>query len=420
MARLYEYQGKELLEKFGIPIPRGGTVSTAEGARRIAESIGRPVAIKAQVWTTGRMKAGGIKFAETPEEAENMAKDLIGSKIKGLKIEKLRVEEKLDPENQYYAGIIIDSSYKVRGPVIIFTTEGGIEIEEIAEKYPEKIVRMNVNIFSEPKLREVSDLLSKFKLEAHILRQVSDVICKLYNVFREYDVRVIEINPLILTKDGGIHAADCHISIDDSSVMRHPELGIAIPREMSRPPTELEKIAWRIEEDDYRGVCYFAQLATQIDDPNYIGFHGIGGGGAMKAAQALINAGLKLASYADTSGNPPASKVYRCAKVILSQPRIKGYILAGATIANQEQWHHAHGLVKAIREDLKDRKDFPVIILIAGNKEEESHQIVKGGLEDLPVHLEVYGREYVNKMDYIAERMKSLVEEYKAKKEEAG
>jgi succinyl-CoA synthetase beta subunit len=125
---------------------------------------------------------------------------------------------------------------------------------------------------------------------------------------------------------------------------------------------------------------------------------------------------LKIANYADTSGNPTAAKVYRCAKCILSQPGIEGYLLGGFVIANQEQWHHAHGLVKAFREELADRPGFPVVIVLAGNKEKEAHEILKRGLKDLPIRLEVYGSERVYDTDFIARRMRELVEVYRAER----
>jgi len=145
-----------------------------------------------------------------------------------------------------------------------------------------------------------------------------------------------------------------------------------------------------------------------------VGFHGIGGGGAMLGADALIRHGVKLANYADTSGNPTAAKVYRIVKIIFSQPNIDGYVLMGACIANQEQWHHAHALVRALREELVSRPNFPVIILIAGNKETESLEILSEGLRGLPAKVEIYGRDYVYNVDYIAERMKKLIEEYRS------
>ena len=134
----------------------------------------------------------------------------------------------------------------------------------------------------------------------------------------------------------------------------------------------------------------------------------------MLGADALTRHGLKLANYTDTSGNPTAAKVYRIIKIILSQPNIDGYVMMGAAIANQEQWHHAHALVRALREELVNRPNFPVVILIAGNKEAESLEILREGLKGLPARIELYGREYVNNVDYVAERMRKLVEEYQA------
>ena len=137
----------------------------------------------------------------------------------------------------------------------------------------------------------------------------------------------------------------------------------------------------------------------------------------MVGADALIRHGLKIANYADTSGNPTASKVYRVVKLIFSQPNIDGYILMGPVIANQEQWHHAHALVRALREELSSRPNFPVVILIAGNKDRESMEILTEGLKGLPAKIEIFGRDYVDNVDYVAERMKELVEEYRSVKE---
>ncbi|MEM1524689.1 MAG: ATP-grasp domain-containing protein, partial [Nitrososphaerales archaeon] len=403
----------QLLKSVGISIPEGGVASTPEEARAIAEKIGKPVAIKAQIWATGRFKAGGIKFANNPKEAEDAARELLGKEIKENLVEKVIVEEKLDIQKEFYTGVIVDTSREVRAPVLIFSTEGGVDIEEVAEKYPEKIARMVVDIFRGVKVYDAFNLALKCGVPTDLLRPLSTAICGIYEVFRKYDARAAEINPLVLTKDKKIIAADCRVTIDDSSVYRHPELGIEIAREMSKPPTELDKIAWTVEESDYRGVGYFAQMVKEIKEPGYIGYHGIGGGGAILGVDALNRYGLKIANYADTSGNPTAAKVYRIAKIILSQPGIEGYMLGGFIVANQEQWHHAHGIVKALREELANKPGFPVLILICGNKEEESIEIFKEGLKDLPIRLEIYGSEHVYNTDFIAQRMRALVDEYR-------
>jgi succinyl-CoA synthetase beta subunit len=410
MARLFEYQGKELLKKAKVPIPEGEAATTPQEARKIAEKIGKPVAIKSQIWAGGRGKAGGIQFAQTPEEAEKAAGKLLGSEIKNLTVEKVLVEEKLDIDREFYAGVIIDASREVRAPVIMFSTEGGVDIEEVPS---EKIAQMNVDVLRGLRFYDALNLAVTLKVETKLLPAIGQAILGLYQTFKGYNCRTAEINPLVLTKDGKIYAADCRLAIDDSSVFRHPELGIDVARESSTPPTELDKIAWSIEEGDLRGTCYIAQMVPEIKEPGYVGYHGIGGGGAILGVDALNRQGLKIANYADTSGNPTAAKVYRAAKVILSQVGIEGYMLGGFIVANQEQWHHAHGVVKALREDLADKPGFPVVLLLCGNKEKESLEILHEGTKDLPIRIEIYGSDKAYETEFLAKRMKALIDEYR-------
>jgi succinyl-CoA synthetase beta subunit len=410
MARLFEYQGKELLKKAKVPIPPGEVATTPPEARKIAEKIGKPVAIKSQIWAGGRGKAGGIQFAQTPDEAEKVAGKLLGSEIRNLTVEKVLVEEKLDIDREFYAGVIIDASREVRAPVVMFSTEGGVDIEEVPS---EKIAQMNVDVLRGLRFYDALNLAVKLKVETQLLPAIAQAILGLYQTFKGYNCRTAEINPLVLTKDGKLYAADCRMSIDDSSVFRHAELGIDVAREAPTPPTELDKIAWQIEEGDLRGTCYIAQMVPEIKEPGYVGYHGIGGGGAILGVDALNRQGLKIANYADTSGNPTAAKVYRAAKVILSQAGIEGYMLGGFIVANQEQWHHAHGVVKALREDLADRPGFPVVLLLCGNKEKESLEILREGTKDLPIRIEIYGSDKVYETEFLAKRMKAFIDEYR-------
>lgn len=421
MARLYEYQGKEVLSKIGIPVPKGRSAASPSEAKKIAEEIGKPCVVKAQVWATGRFKAGGIKFAKSPAEAEEAARSLIGAEIKGLKVEKVLIEEQLDVEREFYVGVIVSNSYKIKGPVLIFSSEGGSSIEEVSARNPERIGRLNVDYLRGVGLEEAKTLVSQVSFDGtpvskELKEALSQTVVQVYKAFKDYDARSLEINPLILTRSKVILAADCHVTIDDNSVFRHPELGIALPRDMERPPTELEKKAWKIEEGDYRGTGYFSQMTPKVEGEGWLGFHGIGGGGAMLGASAFVARGFKIANYADTSGDPPASKIYSVIRCILEQP-IDGYVLMGACLANQEQWHHAHALVKVFKEEAKKRPGFPVIMLIGGNKEKETHEIIREGFKNLPLRWELYGREYIYDTDFIANRVEALVKEYqKAKK----
>ena len=415
MARLYEYQGKQLLKAAKVPIPQGEVATTPQEARKIAEKIGKPIAIKSQIWAGGRGKAGGIKFAQNPSEAEKLASELLGFEIKNLKVEKVLVEEKLDIDKEYYVGVIIDASKEVRAPVVMFSTEGGMDIEAVPS---EKIAQMTVDVLRGFRLYDALNLAVKLKVPTQFLPSIAQAIMGLYQTFKNYNCRTAEINPLVLTKDGKIFAADCRIAIDDSSVFRHPELGIDVAREAPTPPTELDKIAWWIEEGDLRGTCYIAQMAPDKKGLGYVGYHGIGGGGAILGVDALNRQGLKIANYADTSGNPTAAKVYRAAKVIISQPDIEGYMLGGFIVANQEQWHHAHGVVKALREELPKRPGFPCVILLCGNKEKESMEILKEGTADLQKQnpIEIYGSDKVYETEFLAKRMRTLVDEYRMKR----
>jgi succinyl-CoA synthetase beta subunit len=228
---------------------------------------------------------------------------------------------------------------------------------------------------------------------------------KFYQVCRKVEARSAEINSLVLTKQGQILAADSHIVIDDYAVFRHPELGIEIAREFDRPPTELEKVAYQVEAKDHRGTFYFLQMQQKFEPrTGTIGFHGAGGGGSMMSMDALLSQGFKIANYCDTSGNPSAAKVYRAARIILSQKNIDGYYASGSGVASQEQFHSARGLVKAFREV---RLSIPAVIRIGGNSEELAMEILHTYTKDLPGKVEAYGRD--TSAVFCAKRLKEWV-----------
>ncbi|MFW6054672.1 MAG: ATP-grasp domain-containing protein [Thermodesulfobacteriota bacterium] len=412
MAKFFEYQGKEHFRKAGIPIPEGMVVNSAEEAREAAAKLARPVVLKAQVWAGGRGKSGAVKFADTPDEAGQAAADILGMEVKGLEVKQVLVEEKLDIVQEFYAGVVINSAQEVRGPVLMFSPEGGVDIESVPR---EKIAMKNVDIIKGLMPYDTLNMVVSMGVRGKILRQVADALFKLFKLFRELDCRTLEINPLVLTRDNRVIAADCRMAVDDQALFRHPELGVKIGREFLKEPTEFDLIGWSFEESDFRGTSYVAEMASpeEVKKGGYIGFHGIGGGAAMLGMDAVNRVDLKVANFADTSGNPTASKVYRVVKLIMSQPGIEGYLLAGFMMANQEQWHHAHGIVKALREELPKRPGFPVVLLLCGNKEKESQEILKEGLADLNARIEIYDREHVYDSNFIGGRLRTLVDEYR-------
>jgi succinyl-CoA synthetase beta subunit len=403
MARLFEYQSKKLLAQGGIPVPEGGVASTPEEAREIAARIGMPVVLKIQVWLTGRAGLGGIQFALNPVEAEERARQLLGMKVKNFVVERIIVEKKLAIKAEYFVGLVLDDSLK--RPLLVFSPVGGTGVEEIARLHPEKIARQVIDVVKGFPEYEARNMLIKVGVEGNILLKIADLLTKLYQVARTNDARSAEINPLVLTEDDAVFAADCHIVIDDYAVYRHPEMGIEVAREFDRPPTDLEKIAYRVEEKDYRGTFYFFQMVEKADaGEKFIGFHGAGGGGSMMSMDAVLNRGFKLANYCDTSGNPPASKVYRAAKIILSQPGIMGYFASGSGVASQEQYHSARGLVKAFHEE---KLAIPSVIRLGGNFEEKAIEILATYLKNIPGVVEGYGRD--DSPEFCSRRLEELV-----------
>jgi len=218
--RLYEYEGKEMFGKGGIPVPRGSVVESAEGARRVASEIGKEVAIKAQILTGRRGKAGGIKFAKIPDEAGNVAQGILGMELEGYKVNSLLIEEKLDIANELYMGITIDAENGA--PVAMVSAEGGMEIEEVAKRNPEKIASMLINPLYGMRTYEAINLVRQIALEGRVLTSASRILSQLYNVFVANDARITEINPLVITNEGKMIAADSRCEIDDNSLFKHP------------------------------------------------------------------------------------------------------------------------------------------------------------------------------------------------------
>lgn len=405
MAKLFEYQGKQILKAAGVPVPLGEIASSPEEAFAAAENIGCPVVVKAQAWVTGRAGLGGIRFCDTPEEAKKAAAEIIGLKLKGFRVQHVLIEKKLSIEKECYAGVIIDDA--ARKPLMIVSSRGGSGIEEIAKEHPESVLKFHLDPVKALPGYEVRNRLREIGIHGPDQMKLGALVVKLWDAVRSCEARSLEVNPIVKTTDGKWLAADCHVTIDDYAVFRHPELGIEIAREFDRPATELEKVAYKVEQDDYRGTFYFIQLETEFEKGDgCIAFHGSGGGGSMMSMDAVLNQGFKLANFCDTSGNPSASKVYRAARIILNQGPVDGYFLSGSGVASQEQFHSARGLVKAFREEWLS---VPAVIRLGGNGEDKAVEIIEKGTADLPAPAEGYRKS--DSPDFCAERMKALLKE---------
>ncbi len=388
MSKLFEYQGKKLLEKGGFNIPGHRIIKSASEAEEAFEEIG-PGVLKAQVFTTGRAALGLVRFPDTVSELRTDIQDMLKQEIKGYKIETLLYEERLNIDREFFAGITVDS--RKATPVLVFSSKGGSGIEEIVLKSPESVFFLDINPDKIPLPFELIPLLKDTGISGRLLNSLSANLVFLIKTALRTEVKSLEINPLVLTEEGQIIAADCHMTVDDYAVFRHPEFEIEIARELGHPPTKLETIAWNVEKDDYRGTFYFIQMEQDYKKGDgIIGFHGAGGGGSMMSMDALQTHGYRVANFCDTSGNPPASKIYRAAKIILSQKNIDGYFGSGSGVASQEQFHSARGIVKALREI---NPDFPVVFRLGGNSEEKAIRILEDYTKDLNCNVRCFGKD---------------------------
>ncbi|GIU82418.1 MAG: hypothetical protein D6687_11920 [Acidobacteria bacterium] len=400
MAKLHEYQAKEILRAHGIETPRGRVVFSAEEASKVAENLGGKVVVKAQIHSTSRAAKGGIKFANSPEEAKRVTSEMLGKLIGENFCEAVLIEEKLEIEQEFYLGFIIDTVLK--RPILIFSEVGGSGIEERAET-TKKLV---CSVRREPEIQQIKQICSD--------ERIASVLQKLYRVAKSCEARSAEINPLALLKNGKIFALDCRISVDDYAVFRHPDLPIEIPRELGHTPTKLEKIAWEVEKNDYRGTFYFVEILQEDESKIKIGFHGAGGGGSMASLDAAQAVGLKPACYVDTSGSPPASKIYRAARIILSIPGIRGYFLSGSGVASQEQFILARGIIKAF---LEVKPKIPAVLRLGGNGEEVAKELVEKYARFLPAPMEAYQK--IHSAEFCASRLKDLIQAFESNKNQS-
>ncbi len=406
MARLHEHQGKSILKQFGIAIPKGSVTASPEEARTQALQIGGSVVVKAQVWTTGRAGKNAIHFAGDADDAEQAARSMFGMPIGNFTVEQVLVEERVNIAREFYLGMIVDDT--ARAPVVLFSSVGGTGIEEIASLHPDRLARHKVDIRTGLRDFEARDLVRRAGIEGDLIVKLSSVVTKFYDAARTYEARTAEINPLVLTADGKLVAVDCRFTVDDYAVFRHPDLKIALAREFDRPPTPLEMVAWEVEKNDYRGTFYFIQMETGFHKGDrVIGFHGAGGGGSMMNMDALLKRGFRVANFVDTSGNPPASKVYRAARIILSQRGIDGYYAGGSGVASQEQYHSARGLVKAFMDE---PLNIPAVIRLGGNAEAQAIEIMRQANGEFPAPVEAYGRDA--SPEFCTERLEALVAAY--------
>jgi succinyl-CoA synthetase beta subunit len=353
-VKLLEYQAKEVLASLGISIPPGRVARTPDEAARACSEIG-PVAVKAQVPVGGRGKAGGIKLAQTPEEARAAAQQIIGMDIKGFKVPLVYCEGALDIAREIYLGFTVDRD--ARANILMLSARGGMEIEQVAEEAPAAIARLYPSPWRGPLDFELNDLIYQAGL-GELARPLAAVIKKLHRAIPELDAVTAEINPLVVNKAGEIVAGDAKLEIDDNALWRHRELEERYGSVLEGDPYEVEA--------KRRGLTY-----VSLDGD--IGIIGNGAGLCMSTLDLVERAGGKAANFCDIGGGARAEVVENALAVILMNPRVKGVLMnifGGITRGDEV----ARGLVTA-RDNLKMK--LPLVVRMSGTREEEGRAILK-------------------------------------------
>jgi len=354
-VKLYEFQAKELFAQGGIPIPRGTMVTDPEAAAAAAAEIGRSV-VKAQAHAGGRGKAGFIKVADAPAQAQTLAAAMLGETFKGFVISRLLIEEAVDIDQEYYLAITVDRESK--SPIMICSAKGGIDIEDVAETDPDAIVSLVIDVAYGPWDFQLRDLAERAKLDPKSYRQFVDIAKKLYDVFIRNDAALAEINPLMVLKDGRMIAADAKFDIDDNALFRHEAL-LGLKEEAEEDPIEAE--AHR------QGVTY-------VKLPGDIGIMGNGAGIVMGTLDMVTREGGAPANFCDIGGGASEEVVRRCLSVVLMNPNVKGVLInvfGGITRGDAV----AGGVLAAVSSlNVK----VPIVVRMAGTRAEEGLKLLEG------------------------------------------
>ncbi|MBN1218208.1 MAG: ADP-forming succinate--CoA ligase subunit beta [Anaerolineae bacterium] len=352
--KLHEYQSKSVFADYGVPIPVGETATSPAEARAIAERLGGPVVIKSQVLVGSRGKAGGIKLAHNPDEAEKVAGRILGMNIKGLTVDTVLVEQAAEIKQEFYLGIVIDRA--LQKPVIIASASGGVEIEEVARTNPEAIIRLPVD----PQIGlldyQARDLAFDLGLRRTLIGQFVQIVKGLYRAFIQSDATLAEINPLVITEEERLLGVDGKIVLDDNALFRHPHLAELRDAQEETPSEREARLA---------GLSY-----VKLDGE--IGCMVNGAGLAMATMDIIKRFGGEPANFLDIGGGAKADKVAVALRIILSDSKIKAVlfnIFGGITRCDEV----AQGILAALNQV---QTNIPMVARLVGTNEEEGRQIL--------------------------------------------
>jgi succinyl-CoA synthetase beta subunit len=395
--RFFEYEAREIVRRAGIPVTDFGFARTADEARGIARRIGGPTVIKSQVLSGGRMKAGGVRFAGTPEEAAEHAEAILALEIGGHMPRGVLVDPKATVKQEYYAGVVWDGLRKL--PVMIFSPVGGIDIEQVAEEQPDKVAPRHFST-----IHPFSDFMAKEAIAStgvtgRPLTRITPILGRLARVFVEYDMTLAEVNPLGELGDGSFVALDAHMDMENEARPRQKqllaELGVGDEEtRQAREPTAFELAGEAVDAMDHRGV---AGNVTEFDGD--LGLVIGAGGGSLTLFDAVRAHGGRPANYCEIGGNPSVRKACGLAKLVLEKPGVDKIAVMMSIVSNTRVDIVARGVIKACLELGHDPGEKIAIFRIPGAWEDEGFKI-----------LERYGVEYCDRSVSMHEAARRAVE----------
>lgn len=373
--KLYEKEAKQLLQEHGLKLP------DKEGAESYV--------VKAQVLAKNRKKHGGVRFADTKKEAEEIAEEMRNQEINGKKVRDVLIEEELDFKEEYYVSFLYDT--ETRKPSLLFSSQGGTGVED------RETAKLALKDGSEFRFRQ---FLKEQSVESSKIRKLASTLSRLFKAFLEEDARMLEVNPLAATEDGYV-VLDAMIDLEDDAMYRHDR---DFPERSAEggEKTEREKKARKIDEDDHRGVAgKYKELEGDI------GMMLAGGGASLTNMDALIEYGGRPANYTEYGGNPPTEKVYKLSKIIMSK-ELNGLWHVGGTANNTDVERTMDGFIQALREE---EPDYPIVVRRDGPHADEAFKKLREVREELDLDMKLFRND--KPMTESAKNLMQMVEEYK-------
>jgi succinyl-CoA synthetase beta subunit len=395
--RFYEYEAREIVKRAGIPVTDYGFTRDPAEAAEIAARIGGPVVIKSQVLTGGRMKAGGIQFADTPADAERHARDVLDLEIAGHRPRGILVDPRAPVVKEYYAGVVWDGIRK--RPVILFSDMGGIDIEEVAETHPDHVGRGHFSTILPLSDFRAKEVIASVGVSGSRLNRLVPIVTRLAELFVERDMTLAEINPLCELEDGSFVALDAHMEMENEARGRQKDLLDALgvgdeETRLAREPTPFELAGEEVDGQDHRGV---AGNVTEFDGD--LGLVIGAGGGSLTLFDAVRAHGGRPANYCEIGGNPSVQKACGLAKLVLQKPGVDKIAVMMSIVSNTRVDIVARGVIKACLELGYDPAEKIAIFRIPGAWEDEGYKI-----------LERYGVEYADRSVSMHEAARRAVE----------